>query len=334
MSFMESNENEPSNQEFENRLDLSQLKAGVEKIKAEIGKVIVGQEQMVDLILTAILADGHILLEGVPGVAKTLAAKLVSRSLNVPFSRVQFTPDLMPSDVLGTSVFNFKSSEFEFKKGPIFSNIVLIDEINRAPAKTQAALFEVMEERQVTIDGQQFDMEAPYIVLATQNPIEQEGTYRLPEAQLDRFLFKIEIDYPSLDHEVEILTRESTRIGMSVDEVSEVLNAADIQAFRSTIKQILVDDKLLRYIAQIVHQTRHNKDIYLGASPRASIALLNGSRAFAAIQGRDFVTPDDIKFIAPSVLKHRIMLTPEKEMEGATPHDVVDQLVAKTEVPR
>lgn len=334
MNSMESNDKDLTNQEFETRLDLSQLKIGVEKIKTEIGKVIVGQEQMVDLILTAILADGHILLEGVPGVAKTLAAKLVSKSLAVGYSRVQFTPDLMPSDVLGTSVFNLKTSEFEFKKGPVFSNIVLIDEINRAPAKTQAALFEVMEERQVTIDGHQFLMDLPYIVLATQNPIEQEGTYRLPEAQLDRFLFKIEIDYPTLTNEIEILNREAARVGAPLDEVTPVLNAEEIKAYRATVREVLVDDKLLQYIAQIVHQTRHNKHIYLGASPRASIALLNGSRAFAAIQGRDFVTPDDIKFIAPSVLKHRIMLTPEKEMEGGTPHDVIEQLVAKTEVPR
>ena len=327
---MESSDKQLTNESFENRIDLSQLKEGVEKIKAEVAKVIVGQEKMVDLILIAILADGHILLEGVPGVAKTLASKLVSKSLKVDYSRVQF----MPSDVLGTSVFNLKTSEFEFKKGPIFSNVVLIDEINRAPAKTQAALFEVMEERQVTIDGNQYDMEAPYIVLATQNPIEQEGTYRLPEAQLDRFLFKIEIEYPSLDNEIEILVRESNRTGKSIDEISSVLSGRDIEAYRADVKKILVDDKLLQYIAQIVHQTRHDNNIYLGASPRASIALLNGAKAFAAIQGRDFVTPDDIKFIAPAVLKHRIMLTPEKEMEGSTADDVINQLVAKTEVPR
>ncbi len=323
------------NQEtFENRVDLSGLKEGVERIRTEIGKVIVGQQKMVDLILTAILADGHILLEGVPGVAKTLASKLVAKSISVDFSRLQFTPDLMPSDVLGTSIFNMKSSKFEFKKGPVFSNIVLIDEINRAPAKTQAALFEVMEERQVTVDGQTYTMEAPYIVLATQNPIEQEGTYRLPEAQLDRFLFKIEIDYPGLDDETEILLRQSRRKEDQLTEVSEVLNAKEIKKYRDLLTDIIIDEKLLRYIAEIVHQTRHDQSIYLGASPRASLALLNGSRAFAAIQGRDFVTPDDIKFLAPSVLKHRILLTPEKEMEGASAEEVVNQLVAKIEVPR
>lgn len=321
-------------QEFENRVDLSGLKEGVERIRAEIGKVIVGQQKMVDLMLTAILADGHILLEGVPGVAKTLASKLVSKSISVDFSRLQFTPDLMPSDVLGTSIFNMKSSKFEFKKGPVFSNIVLIDEINRAPAKTQAALFEVMEERQVTVDGETYKMDAPYIVLATQNPIEQEGTYRLPEAQLDRFLFKIEIDYPGLDDETEILVRQAKRKEDQLTEVGEVLSAEDIKKYRALLTDIIIDEKLLRYIAEIVHQTRHDQSVYLGASPRASLALLNGSRAFAAIQGRDFVTPDDIKFLAPSVLKHRILLTPEKEMEGASAEEVVNQLVAKIEVPR
>ena len=323
------------NQEsFENRVDLTNLKAGVEKIREQIGKVIVGQKQMVDLIITAVLADGHILLEGVPGVAKTLAAKLVAKSMAVDFSRVQFTPDLMPSDVLGTSVFNMKTTEFDFKKGPIFSNLVLIDEINRAPAKTQAALFEVMEERQITVDGNTYQMEEPYLVLATQNPVEQEGTYRLPEAQLDRFLFKIEIGYPTVEDEKEILLRATTRKGTQMDEVSPVISAADIAAYKTTLKDIIVDDKLLGYIAEIVGQTRQDQSIYLGASPRASLALLNGSKAFAAIQGRDFVTPEDIQFLAAPVLKHRIILTPEKEMEGISAEEVVQQLVAKTEVPR
>ncbi len=323
------------NQEsFENRVDLSKLKQGVEQIREQIGKVIVGQKQMVDLIITAVLADGHILLEGVPGVAKTLASKLVAKSMSVDFSRVQFTPDLMPSDVLGTSVFNMKTSEFDFKKGPIFSNIVLIDEINRAPAKTQAALFEVMEERQVTVDGKTYGMEAPYLVLATQNPVEQEGTYRLPEAQLDRFLFKIEIDYPSLADETEILLRAANRKGEQTAEITPVISAQDIAAYRETLSDIIVDEKLLGYIAEIVNQTRSDQSIYLGASPRASLALLNGSRAFAAIQGRDFVTPEDIQFLAAPVLKHRVLLTPEKEMEGVSATEVIQQLVAKTQVPR
>lgn len=323
-----------NHESFESRVDLTKLKEGVEKIREQVGKVIVGQKQMVDLIITAVLADGHILLEGVPGVAKTLAAKLVAKSMSVDFSRVQFTPDLMPSDVLGTSVFNMKTSEFDFKKGPIFANIVLIDEINRAPAKTQSALFEVMEERQVTVDGVTHKMEPPYLVLATQNPIEQEGTYRLPEAQLDRFLFKIEIDYPDVADETEILMRAANRKGEQMDEISPVISAADIAAYKSTLSDIIIDEKLLGYIAEIVNQTRSDQSIYLGASPRASLALLNGSRAFAAIQGRDFVTPEDIKFLAGPVLKHRIILTPEKEMEGISAAEVIQQLVAKTEVPR
>jgi len=323
------------NQEsFESRVDLTNLKAGVEQIREQIGKVIVGQKQMVDLIITAVLADGHILLEGVPGVAKTLAAKLVAKSMAVDFSRVQFTPDLMPSDVLGTSVFNMKTTEFDFKKGPIFSNLVLIDEINRAPAKTQAALFEVMEERQITIDGKTYQMESPYLVLATQNPVEQEGTYRLPEAQLDRFLFKIEIGYPTVEDEKEILLRAANRKGDQLDDITPVITAADIAAYKATLSEIIVDEKLLGYIAEIVGQTRQDQSIYLGASPRASLALLNGSRAFAAIQGRDFVTPEDIQFLASHVLKHRIILTPEKEMEGISAEEVIQQLVAKTEVPR
>ncbi|MFY0594192.1 AAA family ATPase [Roseivirga sp.] len=323
------------NQEsFENRVDLSKLKEGVAQIREQIGKVIVGQKQMVDLMITAVLADGHILLEGVPGVAKTLAAKLVAKSMAVDFSRVQFTPDLMPSDVLGTSVFNMKTTEFDFKKGPIFSNLVLIDEINRAPAKTQAALFEVMEERQITVDGKTYKMESPYLVLATQNPVEQEGTYRLPEAQLDRFLFKIEIGYPSVADEKEILLRAANRKGDQLDDVSPVIKAKDIAAYKETLKEIIVDEKLLGYIAEIVGNTRQDQSIYLGASPRASLALLNGSRAFAAIQGRDFVTPEDIQFLATHVLKHRIILTPEKEMEGIAAEEVIQQLVSKTEVPR
>lgn len=320
--------------EFENRIDLSGLEQGVAAIKAEIGKVIVGREKMIDLILTAVLADGHILLEGVPGVAKTLVSKLVAGSISVDFSRIQFTPDLMPSDVLGTSVFNQKSNEFEFRKGPIFSNIVLIDEINRAPAKTQAALFEVMEERQVSVDGLTHPMKQPYMVLATQNPIEQEGTYRLPEAQLDRFLFKIETGYPTLEEETEILMRQAGRRVEPLTEVEPVLSGEDIKKYRACLPDILIDEKIMRYIAEVVHQTRHDESIFLGASPRASLALLNGSRALAAIRGRDFVTPDDIKFLAPSVLIHRILLTPEKEMEGTTPEEVVNLLISKVEVPR
>ena len=307
----------------------------LKKIREEIGKVIVGQEQMIDLLITAILADGHVLIEGVPGVAKTLTAKLISKVISVNFSRIQFTPDLMPSDVLGTSVFNMKKSEFEFKPGPIFSNIVLIDEINRAPAKTQAALFEVMEERQVTIDGNTYPFEHPYMVVATQNPIEHEGTYRLPEAQLDRFLFKIQVNYPTLDQEIAIITGHHIRKGIKpTTEVNAVLSAEQIRTYRQTVQEIHVEENLLKYVAQLIHETRNSPSLFLGASPRASIAILNGSKAYAALNGRDFVTPEDIKTVALPVLRHRVILTPDKEMEGITADDVVKQIIDKVEVPR
>jgi MoxR-like ATPase len=320
---------------FESRVDLSALNASVTRIREEIGKVIVGQEAMIDLLITAILADGHVLIEGVPGVAKTLTAKLLSRIISVKFSRIQFTPDLMPSDVLGTSVFNVKKTEFEFKAGPIFSNIVLIDEINRAPAKTQAALFEVMEERQVTIDGTTYPLEYPYLVVATQNPVEHEGTYRLPEAQLDRFLFKITVGYPELLQEVTILANHHRRRGhLALDEVNAVLTVDQIRQVRESVQQVHIEENLVHYIASIMHETRNNPALFLGASPRASIAILNSAKAYAAINGRDFVTPEDIKYIALPVLRHRLMLTPDKEMEGVTTDEVVRQIVDKIEVPR
>lgn len=320
---------------FESRIDLSGLNASVTRVREEIGKVIVGQDEMITLLLTAILADGHVLIEGVPGVAKTLTAKLLAGVISVDFSRIQFTPDLMPSDVLGTSIYNLKKTEFEFKAGPIFSNIVLIDEINRAPAKTQAALFEVMEERQVTIDGTTHQMKHPYLVVATQNPVEHEGTYRLPEAQLDRFLFKISVNYPNLEQEVQIIQGHHSRKGhQPAKEIQPVLTAEDIRSLREKVYDIHIEDNLIRYVAQIIQETRNNPSLFLGASPRASIALLNSSKAFAAINGRDFVTPEDIKFVALPVLRHRVMLTPDKEMEGVTADEVVRQIVDKVEVPR
>lgn len=321
--------------EFNSRLDLKNLQNTVEKIKTELGKVIVGQHDMLEMLIISILTDGHSLIEGVPGVAKTLTAKLLAKTLAVDFSRIQFTPDLMPSDILGTSIFNVKTSEFEFKKGPIFSNIVLIDEINRAPAKTQAALFEIMEERQVTMDGTEYRMQPPFLVFATQNPVEQEGTYALPEAQLDRFLFKINVPYPSLEEEINILENEHNRKETLVlDNVEQVLNAKQIAEYQQTIKQIIIENNLLKYIAAIVDNTRTNANLFLGASPRASLAIMNASKALAAMNGRDFVTPDDIKKIAPSVLRHRIMLTPEREMEGITADKVVAQIIETIEIPR
>lgn len=320
---------------FQQRIDLSGLNKAVYEIKNEIAQVIIGQYKMVDLLLIGLLCDGHILIEGVPGVAKTLMAKLMAKIIDVDFSRLQFTPDLMPSDVVGTSVFNPREGDFKFKSGPIFSNIVLIDEINRAPAKTQAALFEVMEERQVTIDGFTHQMSIPFIVLATQNPIEQEGTYRLPEAQLDRFLFKIDVKYPTLEEEISILNRQQGKTQSEMlDGVKKILSPHDIQHFRSLIHSIIIEPKLVEFIAKIVHETRNNPALYLGASPRASLAILRSAKANAAIRGRDFVTPEDIVEMAPHVLRHRIILTPEKEMEGVTADDLIDTILKSIEVPR
>ncbi|MDX1935766.1 MAG: MoxR family ATPase [Flavihumibacter sp.] len=325
---------EPNNF-FETRTDLTVLNDAVNTIRAEVAKVIVGQQAMVDLLVAAVLANSHVLIEGVPGVAKTLTARLLAKTLDVPFSRIQFTPDLMPSDVVGTAVFNPANASFQFKQGPIFSNIVLIDEINRAPAKTQAALFEVMEERQVTADGKTYIMNQPFMVVATQNPVEQEGTYRLPEAQLDRFIFKILVPYPTPEEEVQILLgHHQVKEGKKEDAVNKVLTAATIAQLQQQIKALHIEEKLVSFIAKIVTETRSNKSIYLGASPRASIGILNGAKAIAAMRGRDFVTPEDILFVTPAVLRHRITLTPEREMEGLTPDDVVAQLLQTIEVPR
>lgn len=320
---------------FEQRTDLTALNSAVLSLRSEIGKIIVGQDNMIKLIMAALLADGHVLIEGVPGVAKTLTAKLMARSLDVGFSRIQFTPDLMPSDVLGTPVFNPKDAVFEFKKGPVFSNIVLIDEINRAPAKTQSALFEIMEERQATVDGKTYLMAAPFMVLATQNPIEQEGTYRLPEAQLDRFLFKVVVPYPTESEELRILT-QFHQMGNTPaqDIIKPVLNASQITALRQQIKTLVIEEKLLAFIAKLIQQTRNHKSIYLGASPRASLAIMNAAKAMAAMQGRDFVTPEDILDVVKPVLRHRIILAPDKEMEGITEDDVIKQIVDTMDVPR
>ncbi|MCB0580977.1 MAG: MoxR family ATPase [Phaeodactylibacter sp.] len=318
-----------------NRLDLSKIKIATNRIKEELGKVIIGQEELMELLLAGLLSGGHVLLEGVPGIAKTLTAKLMARTLDVGFSRIQFTPDLMPSDVLGTTVFNMKTSEFSFNAGPIFSNIILIDEINRAPAKTQSALFEVMEEYQVTVDGDTYSMDFPFFVIATQNPIEQEGTYKLPEAQLDRFLIKIKLLYPSLEEEKAILRRFRSDFRMSQNaEVKAVFTAEEIRECQALIEQVHIKEELLDYIAHIIHDTRNNGDLFLGASPRASLAIMKMAKAVAAMNGRDFVTPDDIQYVAYPVLNHRIILTPEREMEGYTTEDVIKSIIQKIEVPR
>ena len=330
----EQNTNETS-LNFESRINLAPLQKAISEIRAEISHVIVGQHKMIDQLLVAILSNGHVLIEGVPGVAKTITIKLLAKTLSVGFSRIQFTPDLMPSDILGTSIFDLKKSEFEFKKGPIFSNFILIDEINRAPAKTQAALFEVMEERQVSIDGVTYKMPRPFLAMATQNPIEQEGTYRLPEAQLDRFLFKITVDYPSLAEEVLILEKEHALLNLGkLDDIKAVLTGEMIAEFQQLVKQIVVEQNLVEYIAKIVHNTRENAFLYLGASPRASIAILNAAKGFAALNNRDFVTPEDIKDATLPVLRHRIIVSPEREMEGITSEQIIKQIIESIEIPR
>lgn len=328
---MENIENTP----FQSRLDMSELHQNLEKIKAEIGKVIVGQDTMIEHLLAALLANGHCLIEGVPGVAKTISAKLLAKTLAVDFSRIQFTPDLMPSDILGTSIFNIKNSEFEFKKGPIFSNFILIDEINRSPAKTQSALFEVMEERQVTMDGTTYPMQTPFLVIATQNPIEQEGTYRLPEAQLDRFLFKIVVNYPNLEQELAIIQKQhEEKSNDKTAHINAIITGEQLRKYQELVKEVIVEPNLLEYIAKIIVNTRENPLLYLGASPRASLALLVASKSFAAIRGRDFVTPEDIKEASYAVLRHRVVVSPEREMEGLTADEIIRQILENIEIPR
>lgn len=320
---------------FKNRIDLTELQEAMAGVRQEICRIIVGQEQFIDHLLVALLSRGHVLIEGVPGIAKTLTARLMAKTIAGGFSRIQFTPDLMPSDVLGTSVFNLSSSKFEFNRGPVFSNVVLIDEINRAPAKTQSALFEVMEEYQETIDGKTYPMEEPFWVLATQNPIEQEGTYRLPEAQLDRFFMKINVGYPTLEEEILLLSNRNERgLLPDTDRVKAVLTPSSIAAFREVVARVYVEPNLVRYIAQIVYATRTSPALYLGASPRASLAVMAAAKAVAALSGRDFVTPEDVKEITVPVLGHRIILTPEKEMEGLKPEKIISIIVESVEVPR
>ncbi len=322
-------------QEFKSRIDLENLKETVRNIKQKIESIVIGQDKMIEQIMIALLSDGHILIEGVPGVGKTLTAKLFAKSISADYSRIQFTPDLMPSDVTGTSVFNMKSSAFEFNKGPVFGNIILIDEINRSPAKTQAALFEVMEEKQVTVDGNTYKMEEPFVVFATQNPIDHEGTYRLPEAQLDRFLFKIKVDYPDENDELTILKNSHNRKGVNeVSEIEPFITKEEILTFRQQIKELYIDENLQNYIVQIISKTRNNNALFLGASPRASLNIMIASKAMAAINGRDFVIPDDIKTVAYPVLRHRLLLSPEKEMEGLTTEKIIKQIIDSVEVPR
>lgn len=320
---------------FNTRIPLEELKNTTENIKTQLSKIIIGQEEFIELLIVGLLSNGHILIEGVPGIAKTITAKLFAKTLKTEFSRIQFTPDLMPSDVLGTSVLNMKTSDFEFRKGPVFSNVVLIDEINRAPAKTQAALFEVMEERQITMDGICHKMDFPFIVLATQNPVEQEGTYALPEAQLDRFLFKIKVGYPKLEEEILILkSHHSRKQTIPENTIDAVLTPEALLTFRAQVQDVLIEDKIFGYIAQLVDKTRNHPHLFLGGSPRASLAIMNASKAYAAINGRDFVTPEDVKKTLVPVLGHRLILSPEREMEGMTPETVIEIISQTIEIPR
>ncbi len=320
---------------FDNRLDLTELQQATERLYTEAGKIIIGQQKMISLIWTAILSDGHVLIEGVPGLAKTLTAKVISRCISATFSRIQLTPDHIPSAVLGTNVFNIGKSEFRFNFGPIFANLVLIDEINRAPAKTQSALFEVMEERQVTVDGISYPTDQPFTVIATQNPIEHEGTYRLPEAQIDRFLFKIKLSYPDASEENLILENNHSRHNKrSIDDIFPVITSEQVVRFQQIVTQVHIDEKIRNYIVTLIQHTRSNAAIYLGASPRASILLMNAAKAFAAINGRDFVIPEDIHYVIYPLLEHRIILAPEKELEGRNVEDIVKMIVQSVDIPR
>lgn len=320
---------------MEARTDLSLFNERISQIRKRISSVIVGQQEAVDMLITCILANGHVLIEGMPGVAKTLMARLTAKLIDAKFSRIQFTPDLMPSDLLGTSVFSMKTSEFDFHPGPVFANIVLADEINRSPAKTQAALFEVMEERQATIDGNTYKMDDVYTIIATQNPIEQEGTYRLPEAQLDRFLMKITMGFPSVDEEVEILKRHNDNSQFArINDVEPIMTKEQLTDMRRMMDSVVMEESLMRYIAEIISQTRKSKAVFVGASPRATVAVMQCAKAYALLQGRDFVTPDDIKAVAPYVIHHRIILNAEAEMSGLTPDKVTRTLIDKVEVPK
>lgn len=320
---------------YENRIDLTALQASTEKSLAGLSRQIIGQAELLKLMYVALLANEHVLVEGVPGVAKTLAARLLARSVDAGFSRIQFTPDLMPSDIIGTSVYYAQKERFEFNPGPVFSNIILTDEINRAPAKTQSALFEVMQERQATVDGTTYPMDQPYMVIATQNPIEQEGTYQLPEAQLDRFLFKLLVSYPAEEDELNLLKHKHGLKGASEEASIEAgLKKDEIIQYQQLVHEVHIEEKLLSYLSAIIRKTRKHPSLYLGASPRAAVLLMHAAKAYAAVSGRDFVAPEDIKTLTPHVLRHRILLSPEKEMEGMKPDDVIQQLLTTVEVPK
>lgn len=308
-----------------------------ERIMTEAQKVIVGQTELFEMLVVSLFSGGHVLLEGVPGTAKTLMAKTLAMVISGKFSRVQFTPDLMPSDIVGTSVYDLTTNQFNLKRGPVFTNVLLADEINRAPAKTQSALLECMEEKQVSIDGIRHELDPPFIVLATQNPIEYEGTYPLPEAQLDRFLFKLNVDYPGSEMETQILMNYHQGFNATQLEdvgIKHVIDSTLLQQCKAAIQDITVEESIFNYIVNLAEASRSSHELILGGSPRASIALLLASKTYAAMKGRDYILPDDVKFITPHVYRHRILLKADAEIEGLTPDDVIDRLLAEVEIPR
>jgi MoxR-like ATPase len=318
-------------------MNISDLKNLYQEIKQESSKVLVGLDDSFELLIIALLSNGHILLEGVPGTAKTLMAKTLAYMVQAQFTRVQFTPDLMPSDILGTSVFDMSTTKFYLKKGPIFTQLLLADEINRAPAKTQSALLEAMEEKQVNLEGERHVLDMPFMVIATQNPVEYEGTYPLPEAQLDRFMFKVLVPYSPVEVEMEILRRNHQGFdphNIEASGIRKVLTSQQVMEVRELIKTVTVEDGILRYIANINATSRRSPDLVLGASARAATHVLMSAKTFAALQGRDFVTPDDVKFVVPAVFRHRILLKPEAEIEGLDADAIIQRLLAQVEVPR
>lgn len=318
-------------------MELSALKTINEDLRQEADKVLVGLKEPFELLTIALLTGGHVLLEGVPGTAKTLMAKTLAHLVQAKFTRVQFTPDLMPSDILGTSVFDMSNGQFHLKKGPIFTQILLADEINRAPAKTQSALLEAMEERQVNLEGERYQLGIPFMVIATQNPIEYEGTYPLPEAQLDRFLFKVLVPYSDLDTEIEVLRRYNNGFDahdLVASGLTALLPAQDIREARQAINRVVVEEGIMIYIAKVAAASRQSPDLTLGASTRAATHVLLASKTFAALQGRDYVTPDDVKYVTPAVYRHRILLKPEAEIEGLDADAVIRRLLGQIEVPR
>ncbi|MBW3539388.1 MAG: MoxR family ATPase [Planctomycetes bacterium] len=318
-------------------MNIGQIEALFDRAVAEIGKVVVGQAELIEATLIALFSEGNVLIEGVPGLGKTLLVNTLSRVLSCEFRRIQFTPDLMPSDVTGHSIYDMKDREFTFNPGPIFTNLLLADEINRAPAKTQSALLEAMQERQVTVDGTTYALDRPFITIATQNPIEQEGTYPLPEAQLDRFMFKLLVHYPSNAEENGILAHyaagRDTR-NLDLFGVEPVLSAEEVEAIQQAVRSVIVEESIIAYITSLVGRTRTWHSVEVGGSPRASVNILLASRALAACRGRDFVVPDDVKELAPWVLRHRLRLRPDAEIEGVSVEDVIREVLETVEAPR